>query len=112
MKENQSCRCLRQPSESQGCQQNCWFVFLESLKKDILDCKTEIKDLICCKIPDPPMVLVSSREVCEYATITLKTLYRCEKKNMISYHSRTSKGKLYRYEDMVKLKKIYHNLPD
>ncbi|MEN5054540.1 hypothetical protein [Sphingobacterium kitahiroshimense] len=112
MEENQSCRCLGQPSESKGCQHHCWFVFLESLRKEILDCKREIKELIYRKIPDPPVILVSSKEVCEYAAIAPKTLYRCEKKNMISYHSRTSKGKLYRYEDMVKLKKIYHNLSD
>lgn len=112
MQENQPCSCLKLPSDPQECQYKCWHDYFVSLRNDILDCKAEIKELISRKIPDPPLVLVSSREVCKFVAIEPKTLYRCEKKSLISYHSRTSKGKLFRYEDMVKLKKIYHNLPD
>lgn len=112
MHKKQSGSCPKLPTEPHDCQHFCWPILFVSLTKEILDCKEEIKDLIRSKIPDQPLVLVNSREVCKFVAIEPKTLYRCEKKNMISYHSRNNKGKLFRYEDMVKLRKTYHNLPD
>ena len=73
---------------------------------------TEVAALIQRKLPDPPIQLVHSKEVCSYVGIVAKTLYRCEKQGMILAYKKDHTAKYFLHADMVLFKKKYHNLSD
>lgn len=86
-------------------------VFLDHFRQ-ILATMEHIVALIERKIPDPPLQLVHTKEVCLYVGIVSKTLYRCEKLGMIQSVKRDHTGKYFLRSDMVSFKKKYHYIVD
>ncbi len=77
------------------------------LMRTVVESKEEVKAMIQSKLPDPPLQLVHSSEVCQYVGIVSKTLYRCERQGLIKAVKRDHTGKYYLHADMVTFKQKY-----
>lgn len=104
--------CFDISAKPKECRQPCLHDAFRYLVDKITDSSEQIKALILRKLPDPPLELVHSKEVCRYVGIVSKTLYRCEKQGLILPFKKDHTGKYFLHADMVAFKKKYHHLPD
>ena len=104
--------CFTLSVKPNTCKGPCLHDALQILVGKIVESTEQVKALIHRKIPDPPLQLVHSKEVCRYVGIVSKTLYRCEKQGLILPFKKDHTGKYFLHADMVAFKKKYHHLPD
>lgn len=104
--------CFDFSEKPKECRQPCLHDAFRYLVDKITESSEQIKALILRKLPDPPLQLVHSKEVCRYVGIVSKTLYRCEKQGLILPFKKDHTGKYFLHADMVDFKKKYHHLPD
>lgn len=113
MNENLRCgACFSLSEKPNECQKPCFHDAFHLIVNLVMESTEQVKALIHRKIPDPPLQLVHSKEVCRYVGIVSKTLYRCEKQGLILPIKKDHTGKYFLHADMVAFKKKYHHLPD
>ncbi len=113
MSEKLPCvNCFALSAKPEKCQAPCLLNACRLIVDQIVQSVEQVTALIQRKLPDPPIQLVHSKEVCSYVGIVAKTLYRCEKQGMILAYKKDHTGKYFLHADMVLFKKKYHNLSD
>lgn len=113
MNENLHCgACFTLSEKPRECRKPCFHDAFHRIVNLVVESTEQMKALIQRKIPDPPVRLVHSKEVCRYVGIVAKTLYRCEKQGLIRPFKKDHTGKYFLYADMLEFKKKYHHLPD